>query len=317
MRKKTRYIINIILSVVLFFNILTVSACGKQTTESSSSASTSAVDDVGKVSGFMNEYGPTIVILSLFILMAAGMFGAFIYMLKSSNKVILDQQKKLLDTILNENQKKKSSHDKNEDDNKYDNDEDDTYRLVRPPIRTEENLVEIFVKLNETIQESVVELRRCCDADRVSVYVFHNGSYSSHGLPFFKFTCINEKIKKYSGMTPKIHIHNGLPLSMYGGLIADIYRNGEIVCENIDTVREKSPILYGEFVDQGVKSAIANAIYDANDNILGVILTEFVKERDIDGLAMMKADILNTIKHLAPVLSYASYQNTNKKKGDD
>ena len=29
------------------------------------------------------------------------------------------------------------------------------------------------------------------DADRLSVYVFHNGVYSSHGLPFFKASCIS------------------------------------------------------------------------------------------------------------------------------
>src|SRR5574344_1514475 len=66
-----------------------------------------------------------------------------------------------------------------------------------------------------------------------TAYVFHNGMHSSHGLPFYKYTCLSEVIRRDRGITQVINEQKALPLTMIDDNIA-IMLNREgwfVICD--------------------------------------------------------------------------------------
>ena len=68
-------------------------------------------------------------------------------------------------------------------------------------LHEEKDLMTLFGNIHKRLIEDCREALEILNADRTAVYVFHNGVYSSHGLPFFKTSCICEIIKKNCGVS--------------------------------------------------------------------------------------------------------------------
>lgn len=64
----------------------------------------------------------------------------------------------------------------------------------------ESNLVQVFLNINSSLKDALKDLSDDIGTSRISIYVFHNGVYSSHGLPFFKISCICEIVEKNCGV---------------------------------------------------------------------------------------------------------------------
>ena len=261
------------------------------------------VDNLSGIAGLFLEYGELIVILSVFVIIILVLLGLFIKLLGNSAKMIMNQQQQLLDKLLEEDAKITEQKANIE-----------ATTPVESESEKEKKLVETFVKLNEALQDETIRLRRGLDADRVAIYVFHNGSYSSHGLPFFKLSCINERIKRSSGVYSKIAAHNALPLSLYEQLVTRLYRKGQIIYKGLEEVKHDSSMLFAELEQQEINTVFIIGIYDKSNNILGFVQVEF-KPLIEDNITIdnHRDMIIKTIEKISPILEYSEFQKTLEK----
>lgn len=257
----------------------------------------SASEQLETVSGFADliaKHGETIVIISVFIVILLSLFVVIVKSNSKANEQILDQQKKMLDKLLakgNENVQKVAD-------------------MTEP--KNEKNLIEIFVRLNDALKEEMRDLRRIIDADRVGIYVFHNGTHSSHGIPFFKLTCINERIKKGSGIAPNVANHASVPLTLFEGFITSLYKNSEVLNKKDPTTGIYS-LPYSVLANESISTGLYIGIYDCDNNLLGYMAAEFKTIIDTDEeIKKIKDSIYVSVKRIAPILEYSDFQNTVK-----
>lgn len=243
----------------------------------------------------IHTYGASAVIIAVFILL---LIGIVIYTLRASQKTsnqLLDQQKQLLTALLNLNMK--PSTETSKPDEQCNN---------KPP--TEPNLVKQFLNINSSIKGILRDIYDDFNASRTAVYVFHNGVYSSHGLPFFKISCICEIVRKNSGVMKNIDAHNSMPLQMFDNSISYLSKHGHMIVEDADDDENEnvknSPVLCGMLKSNNIKSAVGIALYDKEDNILGILIVEFNEKKELEYLEGVEKELIEKSPSLSPILEY-------------
>jgi hypothetical protein len=249
----------------------------------------------------INTYGASAVIVAVFIVVLIAML---FYILKANNvthKQMIAQQQELVNMMMEmvkrgENIEKESK---------------------KPTIIKEPNLVELFLNINGTIKDTLKDISEDLETDRTSVYVFHNGIFSSHGLPFFKISCACEVVKKGSGVIKHLKDHSGMPLQLFDNTVSNIYKNGRMTVydadDEEDEIVQTSPVLCGMLKNNSVKSATGIAIYDHDNNIMGILMVEYSDKKDPILLDEATNTLVTKAPLLSPVLEYSGiYDATNK-----
>ena len=236
--------------------------------------------DIEKYTTLLDTYGAAVVILAVFIFAFMVVFAFLLRNNSKTTKQIMDQQQILLNKII---------------ENEKDGDDEDDLK--------EKNLVELFVNIDNSTKDVLKKINHEIDASRLSIYVFHNGSYSSHGLPFFKVSCISEIIKKNCGIVTRIKEHTNLPLSMFNTSIEELFNNGKVVIEDVASIENEYPVLFNILNNSSIKSGCGIAIYDHDNNILGVIIAEFKEKKD--NLDKEVNTLIEYCTFLEPILTYS------------
>lgn len=258
-------------------------------------------NDIEYYVDLIHTYGASTVIIAVFIVVLLAILSYILRNNQKTNNQIIKQQQELVDLLLST-----KKEDKEENSSKQ-----------QPNIVKEPDIVQVFLTINSSIKEILKDISDEIDSSRTAVYVFHNGVYSSHGLPFFKTSCVCEVIKKNCGVTKSINSHNGLQLQMFDNSISYIYKNGKIsICDTDDDNNEfvhDSPVLIGMFKNNNIKSASGISIYDHDNNIVGILLTEFTEVHDEDFLTNIENILIEKAPLLSPILEYSGiYDTTNK-----
>lgn len=260
-----------------------------------------AMTQVESYTQLINTYGASAVIVAVFIVVLIAML---FYILKANNvthKQMIAQQQELVNMMMEmvkrgENIEKESK---------------------KPTIIKEPNLVELFLNINGTIKDTLKDISEDLETDRTSVYVFHNGIFSSHGLPFFKISCVCEVVKKGSGVIKHLKDHSGMPLQLFDNTVSNIYKNGRMTVYDTDDeeneIVQTSPVLCGMLKNNSVKSATGIAIYDHDNNIMGILMVEYSDKKDPILLDEATNVLVTKAPLLSPVLEYSGiYDATNK-----
>lgn len=257
------------------------------------------VNDVSQYSDLIHTYGASAVIIAVFLIIVLSIIGYTLHNNQKTNNQIIKQQQELVDMLL-KNKEEREEH----TDGKQTNTQ-------------ESNLVQVFLNINSSLKDVLKDLSDDIGTSRISIYVFHNGVYSSHGLPFFKISCICEIVEKNCGVVKNIKSHSGLPLQMFDNSISYIYKNGKMsICDvNVDTdeLVHDSPVLSGMLKSNNIRSATAIAVYDHDNNILGIILAEFVDKHNIEFLSSVEDKLIAKAPTLSPILEYSGIYNTTNK----
>ena len=259
-------------------------------------------DEVSEYTNLIHTYGASTVIIAVFIVVLLAMLAYILRTNQKTNNQLIKQQQKLVDTLLA---------------NKKDEEEKDNNSVRHSAIVKEPDIVQVFLDINSSIKEILKDISDEINSSRIAVYVFHNGVYSSHGLPFFKTSCICEVIKKNCGVSKSINLHSGLPLQMFDNNISYIYKNGKMTIIDVDDEDNEfvhdAPVLVGMFKNNNIKSATGIAVYDHDNNILGILLTEFVELQDKEFLNNVENILIEKAPLLSPILEYSGIYNTTNK----
>lgn len=259
---------------------------------------TNTVDAVGTISGLINHDGPVAVIIAVFIIV----FIASQYMQWKQNhefkksadnnaetmmKAILDQQKSLIESMRAEKESENSN---------------------------EKDLMDIFIKINNRLREDCKDALEVLNADRTAIYAFHNGSQSTHGLPFFKFSCICEYIQRGSGSTSKMNMHKSIPINLLDDIIGRLWKDGNYVHMALDE-KDENNFISKLLLQDNDKTCILYTIYDMESRPIGFIISEFSEESFTDEQIKEKKKYLRYLcDKVSPVLEFSSYHRNNKVK---
>ena len=251
-----------------------------------------AVKTVGSMAKVIDEYGGYIAILSLFIIILVITVITIIWIntklmkqeleeklaLLSSQK---DQNEKLVDHLLKDNSSKDTE------------DEEETEDDIRRKNR--KDFVSTYIDINLILKDAVRSASGELNAERVGIYVFHNGNQSIHGLPFFKVSCMHEwnkagslamKTRAYRSVT-----HQSIPLYLLSDIVESIYSKKYYFVTNIQDKIDSVQSLQ-TFVDHSdIQTMYMLAISDDDDNIAGFVIAEFKEIINLEDEAM------NKIKH--------------------
>ncbi len=250
-------------------------------------------DTIERYAELINRYGALIIIAAVFLVI---ILAVMVIMLKSYQKtqnLIQTQNQTMFEAILDNLASSKEEKTKNKEEHK--------------------ELVDIFIKMSIPIRSSLEVLANRLNADRTSVYVFHNGTNTSHGLPFIKISCLTEVMKRGTLVARKVLLHQGLPLSTFDKSISYLVSSqvGYILNNEED---DRFPAIKNMLSSSGVLSAGFLALYDDDNNMLGIIVSEFTEvktEEEMKSIIdIMKEESLKII----PVLDYADYQEKNNEE---
>lgn len=247
-------------------------------------------DQVSNLAGSIDKYGSSAVILAVFIVLVIGL----VIGMNNSNK-------KMIERLVNSNQ---SYYDMIQKQNtelmdKLMNGQNKGY--------DEKDLASIFIKLNSILKVECKKVQTKLNADSLCIYVLHNGTAASHGLPFFKMSCICEWIKKGSGISSRLREHTSLPLTLFDKLICGLFNNGEYIID-ADNVDESNLNMF--IVGHKVIDCFCSAIYDNENKIMGFIAAEFSYDIKCDETTLKKVreELWDLAAMIKPVLDYSDFQ---------
>lgn len=295
-----------------------------------------AAEGVTGISKALHDYGPLIVILSVFILLFIGM--AFM-ILRSNAKLMdrvlkrdessdtLDQTvvTKLVEAALEKFTNSNNALNNNNADLARDESDrlaskisselqkstkqlaDDIRGISATKANEEENdyhkdIVGAYIDVNIAFKDASRHCLNSIGASRIGIYVFHNGNSSICGLPFFKFSCVHEWTSTGSA-TIRGKYHTDIPLNYFNDFIEDIWKNGYYKTTDIEKSVRDDPSL-GEFVAYSKINALyIIGVYDINDKLAGFIIAEFDKPEDFDVNEVRDHEIYDSLKQMAGKIS--------------
>ena len=267
----------------------------------------------------IEEYSAFVVILAIFCLVTT-------FLIKRNTKNLEDLQErsikeneeyrkhfselidKLMDTLLDENTNVSVNCPKK---NSCYSSSCSSQGFTSIGIHREEDLFGKFVKLRDALKINCLTTMNSVNASRIAIYLFHNGMYSTHGISFFKMSCICEKVVVGSGIRERTIEHSNIPLNLFDNMINELIVNGEYIIKNSEDLRSNHSILISS---PKIKYAHAVSIYDSNNNILGFILIEMKCEYDEDYVLDETAQLKTLVSQVTPILTYSNYIDTTLNK---
>lgn len=247
-------------------------------------------EDIGTLSKLINDYGPLIVLFAVFLFL----FLIIIIFILNAHKKSIDSDKdinsKLITSLLNDYFRKNAELITDNESKSYD----------------EKNIVNIYMRLNKTLKNVCEPVLEKTHSDRIAIYVFHNGATASHGLPFFKITCITEMISKNSNLNIKMLEHNAVSINLFDSIVSGLYENSEYRIIT-DETHDPSELVF--LKNTKIKDAFFIPIYDDANNMMGFIFNGYniySKDRDINKQKELLIALAKTAK---PVIEFSKFQD--------
>ena len=174
---------------------------------------------------------------------------------------ISEQNKNIVDVISKQNDKL-IEYITNKDDNK---------------VRSHNMMIEERMKHTEEVCEKLKEITLVHHAAHTMILEFHNSYQNLSGTPFAKYSCTYEWQTKEAN--PAANIIKGYPFSMISGVVSDIMKteNRQIIY-NREDLEDKLILSYEKYNKDHLKYVIYNAMYDNNNNMIGLLVIEYFDE---------------------------------------
>lgn len=143
----------------------------------------------------------------------------------------------------------------------------------------ENNIVDVCLKLNTTLKRECSVIAKEVNADRIAVYLFHNGVTGITGIPFLRTSCICEYIRRGSSIFTTVD-HSNIPISFVSDIVERLIRNKEFIVNRKNINYLDKLIMY--LILHGAGSVgVFIGIYDSEDqdNIIGFLCVEFIEDK--------------------------------------
>lgn len=244
----------------------------------------------------LDKYGPIITIIGVFILI-------LLFMIKTNTKnltkfqseiiknddeyrkAIINSNAELVEQILNITKEKENQN------------------------RLEKDLLNTFTKLRSALKYNCSDTMDKIQACRLAIYLFHNGTHSTHGINFFKLSCICEKVLVGSGIRERFMEHNNIPVNLFDSMVEELGSNGSYIIKNSDDLKNSNHRIF--ISSKKIYYSQAVAIFDSNNNILGFALAEIDRPYNETSANEEKRQLKILVDQIVPILSCLDYVDTN------
>lgn len=285
------------------FAALAVTTLSSTSSEVSNNVS-NTIDQVGNTASLINQYGPTVVILAVFLLIFISIMAFILRSNHNMNKQMLESQQSaataqqkmmqdMFDTCMSLIKKENSK----------DDDEEDDEEETKPK---KKKIVSAYIDSSLAFKDASRIAIGKIKCERIAIYLFHNGNHTPYGYPFAKMSCVHEWTIRGSN-TVRGTTHVNIPLYAFSTIVESLSKDGEFVVGNI---YEHGLISADEQVFQfisgsTIKALFALGIKDKDGDLAAFTITEFKDPQDFsaeetyknvkDALTMMNESIYSII----------------------
>ena len=176
---------------------------------------------------------------------------------------IISNQDKLLDHILNKHTVEKKNH----------NDK-----------------LQEKMKLSDEINMALKDIMNIHNAQRAFILSFHNSGENLSGTPFPKYSCDYEWFDK--GLLPLQFKCKNLSFSSLAHIVNNILKsNNQQIIYNIEDLSQHSPSLYALLKDDLSETLVYTAMYDKNNNLIGLLVLEYKKQNSLKNVNLNQLHI--------------------------
>lgn len=166
---------------------------------------------------------------------------------------------------------------------------------------------------NTFINIQINTLRELSHANRVLVFLYHNGYYTVNGKSFQKMSVTHESIDMVTA--PVMQFSQNLPRQSYPLIQEKLFQAKHYENNDIETIKAEDPVSYYMFNQRGTKAIYLRGIYDQVDGFcLGFLCIEYGHE-DIENFDEIKIQAAVAAERIGAALAVAG--DETKKKGED
>ena len=134
-------------------------------------------------------------------------------------------------------------------------------------------------RVEEEIELTLKNLIRSTDSARAFLIRFHNGGHDLTGVSFLKMSMTNEIVR--TGIAPLQPHFKDQFRSSFHWWVNELSKCNVLHLKNTDELKEVDFAMYTFFKERGVKSAHSIALRDKDNNIVGFVGVEYMKDIDI------------------------------------
>lgn len=285
------------------FAALAVTTLSSTSSEVSDNVS-NTIDQVGNTASLINQYGPTVVILAVFLLIFISIMAFILRSNHNMNKQMLESQQSaataqqkmmqdMFDTCMSLIKKENSK----------DDDEEDEEEETKPK---KKKIVSAYIDSSLAFKDASRIAIGKIKCERIAIYLFHNGNHTPYGYPFAKMSCVHEWTIRGSN-TVRGTTHVNIPLYAFSTIVESLSKDGEFVVGNI---YEHGLISADEQVFQFISGSTIRALFalgikDKDGDLAAFTIAEFKDPQDFsaeetyknvkDALTMMNESIYSII----------------------
>jgi len=177
---------------------------------------------------------------------------------------------------------------------------------------TKKDLATMFARLRESIKDNTSNVMNNTGAIRIAVYLFHNGTKTTHGIDFFKFSCICEKVVAGSGVKEQSINQSNIPVNLFDPMIASLINNGRYIIINSEDLKNTNQRIF--ISSPKINYSQAVGIFDNKNNLLGFVLAEMDKTYNKHSAHEEYISLKSFVAQIVPALAYSDYINITEKK---
>ncbi len=133
-------------------------------------------------------------------------------------------------------------------------------------------------KVEKELELYLSQILKETNANRVSLFRYHNGGKDYSGRSFLRMSMTNEVVKGGTALIQ--HQSQNLFRSMFFGLIHSLEDNGYDYIDDIENIKERDTGFYSYLKDFDIMSKYSIALYSSYKNIIGFITIDFANKDD-------------------------------------
>ena len=276
------------------------------------------MDQVSDATKLINQYGPTVVIIAVFLILFIGLL---VFILRSNhrmNQQMLEAQKNASENNQKMMQDMFDTFKTLVVNNKDKDDEDDEEDEDKPK---KKKIVSAYIDSSLAFKDASRIAISKIKCERVAIYLFHNGNHTPYGYPFAKMSCVHEWTLRGSN-TIRGTTHMNIPLYAFSTIVESLVKDGEFVIGNIydHGIISADEQVFQFISGSTIRSLFALGIKDKDGDLAAFTIAEFKDAQDFsdeetyknvkDALTMMNESIYSIIVN-------DEFRNTYNEESDD
>lgn len=141
--------------------------------------------------------------------------------------------------------------------------------------KNDDCIIDKTVKEDTEIISRLDEIKEEVDADRISIYSFHNGGEYYSGKSMQKLSCSYEVVKP--GVSRTQLLAQNIPVSACLSTLQNLMENKEFHCVDVENNYPESSCKF-QLLENGVRSTYQYAIFNLERKAVGILRADFVGE---------------------------------------